>query len=129
MSTESKTMKRPSARKSAPKRKSNPARKSKVSDTDLAHWRKMYPRGTEFFAVQLSRSPSGTRVVKFLHAPAKNEIYAVPPGVDQLGFRYSDKKGGFIFTGGGYSASDHFVENLGWKLYGDDRAFKTRASV
>lgn len=127
MNPESTDMKRKPVRKST--RSRNPSRKSKVSDTDLAHWRKMYPRGTVFFAVQMSRAPSGTRVVKFLHAPSKNEIYAVPPGVDQLGFRYSEKKGGFIFTGAGYSAADHFVENLGYALYGDDRAFKTHSAI
>mgnify|MGYP000231564811 CR=1 FL=1 len=126
MTTESTDMKRKPVRKS----KNPSARKSKVSESDLAHYRKSYPRGTAFFPVLMSRSPSsGTRVYKFLTADAKNSIYAVPPGIAKvIGRRYSDSKGGFIYTGGGYSASDQFVEELGWALHGDDKAFKNLSS-
>lgn len=127
MTTESPDMKRKPAKKTT--RSRNPARKSKVTDADLAHYRKMFPRGTAFFPVQMSRAPSGTRVIKFLFAPAKNEINVVPPGVRNVtGRRYSDAKGGFIFGGGGYSASDSFVEELGYYLHGDDKAFKNLSS-
>jgi hypothetical protein len=125
---ESIPMKRKPVKKSV--RKSNPARKPKVSDQDMAHYRKTYPRGTAFFSVTMSHAPSGTRVVKFLTADAKNSIYAVPPGIAKVvGYRYSDAKGGFIFSGGGYSASDEFVSSLGYALYGDDKAFKNLSSV
>ena len=120
--------KRKPARKSTARR--NPSRKSKVSEQDMAHWRKTFPRGTKFFGVTMSHAPSGTRVVKMLFAPAKNDIYAVPPGADKVvGHRYSDAKGGFIFTGGGYSAIDEFVTSLGYALYGDDRAFGSAQHV